>query len=65
MSTCKRKDITLEEIPITKKLSRGARKRRNKRMKWEQIENETTCESNHILAEAPIDPNIVFNPLKV
>jgi hypothetical protein len=69
MSTCKRK------------LSRGARRRRNKRMRWEQ-ENEASCEPNilaevpmdqenetlcepNILSEVPMDLNIVFNPQKV
>ena len=60
--TGKRKDIT-SKIQVTKKLSRGARKRRNKRIKWE-IENRTSCEPNKP-AKTLIDPNIVFNPQMV
>ena len=63
MSTCKRKDITLE-IPVTKKLSRGARKRRNKRIKYEQTDNEISYKPN-MPDKVPIDLNIVFNVLKV
>ena len=70
MSTCKRKDIL--EIPVTKKLSRGARKRRNKRIKYEQTDNETSEQTDNetsykpnIPDKAPIDLNIVFNALKV
>jgi hypothetical protein len=60
MNVSKRKDIT-PEIPVTKKLSRGVRKRRNKRLKWERIEDGASCEPNDVPAES----NIFFNPLKV
>ena len=57
----KRKEDIMSEVPAMKKLSRGARKRRNKRLKWERIENGASCEPP---AEAE-SPDIVFNSLKV
>ena len=68
MSTNNEKDIT-SEIPETRKLSREARKRQNKRLKWEQIKNEASednVQTTSTSSTSPTSPtDIVFNPLKV
>jgi len=60
----KRKEDITSEMPVLKKLSRGARKRKNKRLKWERIENGASCEPDDVLSKAE-SSDIVFNSLKV
>ncbi|CAG8546603.1 2831_t:CDS:1, partial [Funneliformis mosseae] len=54
------------EVPTMKRLSREARKRRNKRLKWEQIENGASYEpEDDVTTESPTELNDIVLTLRI